>query len=170
MYSDESLSSESIVQEGLVPFVVDAVETFARAIQRLNVTKSQLGILKGGELLTMIRNVSFTDGLTGNKIQFNENGDGMRGYTIYQYQKKKDKYDYVTIGKWDEILTINSSLTRWRNGSTELPVSICHEPCRDGEIRRKRPGDCCWDCQACKDFEIIALDNQTGQRHEQIRL
>lgn len=90
----------------------------------------------------------------------------MRGYTIYQYQKKKDKYDYVTIGKWDEVLTINSSLTRWRNGSAELPVSICHEPCTDGEIRRKRPGDCCWDCQACKDFEIIALDNQTGQRHE----
>jgi hypothetical protein len=80
----------------------------------------------GVDLLTYIRNVSFTGkglkkslerlleiaivfffclkGPQGTEIKFNKDGDAFGSYNIYQYQHKEDKkYDYVHIGNWKEV-------------------------------------------------------------------
>jgi metabotropic glutamate receptor 6/7/8 len=48
--------------------------------------------------------VSFK-GPQGTEIRFNEDGDALGYYNIYQYQRNEAKYDYVQIGTWKEKLT-----------------------------------------------------------------
>lgn len=55
----------------------------------------------GPQLLKYIHEVAFT-GLQGTEIKFNKDGDAYGHYSIYQYQLKDDKYDYVKIGTWRE--------------------------------------------------------------------
>lgn len=110
---DLSLNYE---QEGLVPFVIDAVYSFAKALddiikdkcgtdyidhkQRVDCVQKLLPIA-GPELLRALHNVSFI-GPQGTEIRFNEDGDAYGYYNIYQYQNNDTKYDYVPIGTWRE--------------------------------------------------------------------
>ena len=42
-------------------------------------------------------------GVSGQTVRFNEDGDAMGRYTIYQFQKLPDgHYDYVAIGNWSD--------------------------------------------------------------------
>lgn len=97
-------------QEGLVPFVIDAVYAQAHAID--DIIKSKCGEhggdcwksllpIAGAEMLRYIHNVSFK-GPQGTEIRFNEDGDAYGYYNIYQYQKNDTKFDYVQVGTWRE--------------------------------------------------------------------
>lgn len=100
-------------QEGLVPFVIDAVYAFAHALDDIIRTKCgdenrgnrecvmSLMPIHGAEMLRFIHNVSFK-GPQGTEIRFNEHGDALGYYNLYQYQKNDSKYDYVQIGTWKE--------------------------------------------------------------------
>lgn len=99
-------------QEGLVPFVIDAVYAFAHAIDDIINYKCGLNggdcwqsllPIAGHEMLKFIHNVSFK-GPQGTEIRFNEDGDALGYYNIYQYQRNDTKYDYVQIGTWRERL------------------------------------------------------------------
>lgn len=106
---------EGYEQEGLVPFVIDAVYAFAHALDdiiRLKCGEEKRGdrdcVMKllpiaGHEMLRFIHNVSFK-GPQGTEIRFNEDGDALGYYNIYQYQRNESKYDYVQIGTWKERL------------------------------------------------------------------
>lgn len=102
------------VQEGLVPFVIDAVYAYAHALD--DIIRSKCGdeergnrscIMKhlpipGPEMLRFIHNVSFR-GPQNTEIRFDSNGDVLGYYNIYQYQRKdefEEVYDYVQIGTW----------------------------------------------------------------------
>ena len=97
-------------QEGLVPFVIDAVYAFAHALDDIvrprctgqggECLQSLLPI-PGDKMLSYIHNVSFK-GPQGTEIRFNEDGDALGYYNIYQYQKNDTKYDYIQIGTWRE--------------------------------------------------------------------
>ncbi|CAG2171357.1 unnamed protein product [Oppiella nova] len=112
-------------QEGLVPFVVDAVYAMAHAIH--NLLKDRCGrdgnkmchpkeFIKGSDLLQHIRSVSFKS-LQGNGmvVKFNADGDAPGSYDIFQYQRVAKRshsrrshdsgdesagFDYVSIGEW----------------------------------------------------------------------
>lgn len=106
-------------QEGLVPFVVDAVYAFAQALEDIITTDcgaesndmkkhvecvTSLLPLSGQKMLKYIHNVSFK-GPQGTDIHFNEDGDAPGYYNIYQYQQNDTKFDYVPIGTWKERYT-----------------------------------------------------------------
>lgn len=97
-------------QEGLVPFVIDAVYAFAHAVD--DIIRKQCDAfsedcwpsllpIPGHKMLKSIHNVSFK-GPQGTEIRFNEDGDAYGYYNIYQYQKNDTKFDYVQIGTWKE--------------------------------------------------------------------
>lgn len=118
---DEDLSI-GYEQEGLVPFVVDAVYAIAKAVDDIFrehchsdyedeedddsneyslCVKNLLSKLSGQQLLKYIHKVEFK-GPQGTDIRFNEDGDAYGYYNIYQYQKHDSKYDYVPVGTWRE--------------------------------------------------------------------
>jgi hypothetical protein len=109
---DEELAN-SYEQEGLVPFVIDAVYAYAHALDDIIRRKcgddnrgnrdcvNSLLPIPGHDMLESIHNVSFR-GPQGTEIRFNEQGDVLGYYNIYQYQKSDQKYDYMQIGTWKE--------------------------------------------------------------------
>jgi hypothetical protein len=104
---------EGYEQEGLVPFVIDAVYSYAHALDDIIRGKcgeenrgnrecvNSLLPIPGHDMLKSIHNVSFK-GPQGTEIRFNEHGDALGYYNIYQYQKNDQKYDYMQIGTWKE--------------------------------------------------------------------
>lgn len=154
-------------QEGLVPYVVDAVYAVAHALHNMLTYKcSQTGTLvcdaakgkpDGEELLQYIRNVSFV-GMTNRVVKFNQkNGDAYGVYDIFQYQKRGNKYEYYHVGEWADRLTLNLSLTQWRGlPRRKVPSSICSRPCPMGSIRNYLGKNrCCWKCAPCREEEFI---------------
>ncbi|XP_055372800.1 metabotropic glutamate receptor 8 isoform X2 [Condylostylus longicornis] len=151
-------------QEGLVPFVVDAVYAMAYAVHNFLVdicgdsAFNQCEVFKpeatGYNLLRYIRKVSFV-GQQGNTIRFNEDGDAYGFYNIYQYQQTGDsKYDYVQIGRWKQELDLDISTMRWKG---PVPRLVCSEPCPIGHVRNHQD-QCCWSCVRCREDAYVKND------------
>ncbi|XP_059609665.1 metabotropic glutamate receptor 4 [Phlebotomus argentipes] len=148
-------------QEGLVPFVVDAVYAMAYAIDSLirdvcgspelcsELQPAPLGL----NLLKYIHNVSFV-GLQGTKVRFNRDGDAYGFYNVYQYQRTGKRYDYVQIGTWKEGLDLNFDSLQWIGGH---PRSLCSEPCPIGHVRNYQD-QCCWACVKCREDAFVNND------------
>ncbi|KAK7479919.1 hypothetical protein BaRGS_00028827, partial [Batillaria attramentaria] len=126
-------------QEGLVQFVIDSVFALAHAVHDMLSAHCPNGFercpylrrLTGEEFLSYIRNVSF-EGIGGDDVMFNANGDGQGRYDIYQYQRTAEgKFAYTRVGEWTDS-----------------------QPCKFGESRR-RSSQCCWMCVPCKDDEYL---------------
>uniref|UniRef100_A0A1B0CRB2 Putative metabotropic glutamate receptor n=1 Tax=Lutzomyia longipalpis TaxID=7200 RepID=A0A1B0CRB2_LUTLO len=116
-------------QEGLVPFVVDAVYAIAYAIDAIirdvcggpDLCPALQPAPLGGDLLKYIHNVSFV-GLQGTRVRFNKDGDAYGFYNVYQYQQS---------GK--------------------------SEPCPIGYVRNYQDA-CCWACVKCPDDAYVNND------------
>ncbi|XP_006619708.1 metabotropic glutamate receptor 7-like isoform X1 [Apis dorsata] len=159
-------------QEGLVPFVVDAVYAMAHGVHNLideecvNNGKTAHYLCEdlrsapdGQQLLQHIRNVSFI-GRQGTEIKFKSDGDAYGFYNIYQYQRKEDgRFDYVLIGTWKEELTLDINITRWATGAGEkhIPRSLCSDNCPLGHVRNFQEA-CCWSCVACREDAYVFND------------
>jgi len=119
-------------QEGYVHYVVDAVFTLVKAIQKLVEEKclnsqnnkplcEEFFPFDGTKLLSIIRNITFRNGrmqnfpfkifiiifyveLSKRIIKFTKDGDGIGTYDIFQYQimKSSDTLNYVTIGEFTD--------------------------------------------------------------------
>ncbi|XP_025264980.1 metabotropic glutamate receptor 8 isoform X1 [Camponotus floridanus] len=159
-------------QEGLVPFVVDAVYAMAHGVHNvieeecvnnLGTSHYLCGTLSpapdGPRLLQHIRNVSFI-GRQNTEIKFNADGDAYGFYNIYQYQRKEEgRFDYILIGKWKEELSLDINMTRWATGVGEfhIPRSMCSDNCPMGHVRNfVEP--CCWSCVACREDAYVYND------------
>ncbi|CAD7094167.1 unnamed protein product [Hermetia illucens] len=151
-------------QEGLVPFVVDAVYAMAHALH--NIVEHYCGhmpyvlcdikehIPGGAELLKYIHNVSFI-GQQGTKVRFNQDGDAFGFYNIYQYQKRSSgRYDYVQIGTWKEELELKRDQLFFELG---VPRLICSEDCPLGSVRNHQD-QCCWSCVECREDAYVSND------------
>ncbi|XP_069942586.1 metabotropic glutamate receptor 8-like [Cherax quadricarinatus] len=155
-------------QEGLVPFVVDAVYAMAWAFHNLlqdrcgdlTLCEAALPSPSGQEMLHYIRNVSFI-GQQGREVRFNMDGDAPGNYFIYQYQQiTESTYDYVLIGSWTESLQLDVSKLEWSPGqraNDTHPISICSSQCPPGHIRNFQDS-CCWSCVPCPEDSIIHND------------
>ncbi|XP_071959952.1 metabotropic glutamate receptor 8-like [Antedon mediterranea] len=143
-------------QEDKVAFVVDSVYAFAYAlhdmVDALQLNEESLNdVASNGELLLQfIKNVTF-EGKGSSFVQFNEDGDRLGEYQIFQYlyNTATAKYEYTEIGHWQSgHLELNASALHWHNGVK--PESVCAEPCANGEIRKSEGGvSCCWVCTSC---------------------
>ncbi|XP_011703241.1 PREDICTED: metabotropic glutamate receptor 8-like [Wasmannia auropunctata] len=159
-------------QEGLVPFVVDAVYAMAHGVHNVieeecvnnlgtshYLCESLVPAPDGPRLLQHIRNVSFT-GRQNTEIKFNSDGDAYGFYNIYQYQRKDEgRFDYTLIGTWKEELSLDINMTRWATGVGELhiPRSMCSDNCPMGHVRNfVEP--CCWSCVACREDAYVYND------------
>ncbi|KAF5294721.1 hypothetical protein FQA39_LY00205 [Lamprigera yunnana] len=153
-------------QEGLVPFVVDAVYAAAHAIH--NIIEDDCGsdpmhlcdevkpAPLGPHVLKYLRNVSFI-GRQGSEIRFNGDGDAFGSYNIYQYQRNHDgRYDYVQIGSWKEKLELNLTILQWRDFDT-TPKSVCSDTCPNGHIKNYQD-QCCWACVSCREDAFVNND------------
>ena len=156
-------------QNSKVPFVLDAVYAFAHAIHNMlnsvcgNITVcdevrvERYGkfIINGKLLLQYLHNVSF-DGISTNRIDFDENGDQGGGYWINNLQKLSENFEFVTLADWKMDTYQESSLklesVQWGPNNRTEPVSICSYPCLEGHFPLVIEGEssCCWTCELCR--------------------
>ncbi|CAL8347063.1 unnamed protein product [Arctogadus glacialis] len=118
------------------------------------------------ELLSYLKRVNFTNQF-GEKVHFDENGEPVPLYDIINRQKdSKGKIRFVKVGSYDgsvpmdQQLQLNQSKIVWTGGLSQVPVSLCTDPCPPGSRQARRPGEpqCCFDCLPCAEGEI---SNQT---------
>ncbi|CAL8334768.1 unnamed protein product [Boreogadus saida] len=121
---------------------------------------------KPKELLGYLKMVNFTNQF-GEKVHFDDNGEPVPLYDIINWQKdSKGKIRFVKVGSYDgsvpmdQQLQLNQSKIVWTGGLSQVPVSLCTDPCPPGSRQARRPGEpqCCFDCLPCAEGEI---SNQT---------
>ena len=142
-----------------VPFVIDAVFSFAHALHNIhrNVCRSVPGFcpemrkLDRTALLGYLRNVSF-NGTTG-LVKFDENGDSAGKYDVYVFRNSHSN-SYRRLGSWIEgDLTFDPR--ELFKGETYLE-SHCGKPCGPQAIKRIRDKVCCWTCENCDTGSYVA--------------
>ena len=141
------------------------------------------GCIQGPALLKSLKNVTVT-GANG-VIKFGGDGDLYGRYKIWQlhrstknntwntansYGKKRVKIGRgIQIGTWDqnrdERLELNSSRFYWNGikpswpvkelNGTEVPESVCSQPCGQKEYEITSQDGCCWNCHSCRKTEIV---------------
>uniref|UniRef100_A0A8C7C8D1 Glutamate metabotropic receptor 7 n=1 Tax=Oncorhynchus kisutch TaxID=8019 RepID=A0A8C7C8D1_ONCKI len=149
-------------QEGKVQFVIDAVYAMAHALHNMqrDLCPDISGIcpdmdLAGGKkLLKYIRSVTF-NGSAGTSVNFNRNGDAPGRYDLFQYQiNNNSSPGYKNIGQWTETLQLNIEDMQWPDGQTEIPSSVCSQPCKTGQRKKAVKGmPCCWHCEPCDGYQ-----------------
>ncbi|OCT81523.1 hypothetical protein XELAEV_18028345mg [Xenopus laevis] len=113
------------------------------------------------QLNAFIHNVTYKTP-SGNILFFKDNGDPPARFDIVKWFFLND--DSVLgskVGSFDEsnkqnYLYINSSANLWSPFFTEIPRSLCSEPCSPGYRKSKIEGEppCCYDCVQCGDGEM----------------
>nr|XP_006825288.1 PREDICTED: metabotropic glutamate receptor 3-like [Saccoglossus kowalevskii] len=156
-------------KESLVSLIIDAVYTFAHGLEaaRYNLCGKQLTCIEmynltGEDTIGYLRNVSF-EGTTG-QVSFDENGDILGKYIIKTLQHINGTYQFVTVGIWDSLrmaekLELNTSGIQWNHTNegaqpTQVPSSVCSEPCPPGHFIIQGSPRCCWSCFQCDEDEI----------------
>ena len=171
--SNQAFSIENTgLQSNIVTPAMDAVYAFARAIHTLqqehcggtpglcsDILDSRSGgiAIQGKLLLNYLRNVSFSPGFSVNLVSFNSNGDPEApNYIVNNLQRSSTgKFTFVTVGRWDGShttpLEINQGIQWSNNLASKVPISICSQPCGDGEYPQSIAGqaECCWICRPC---------------------
>ena len=144
-----------------VPFVIDAVFSFAHALHAMhqNICGPVPGLcsamkkLDRSVLLWYLRNVSF-NGTTG-LVKFDANGDSAGKYDFYVFRNSYSAY-YTKLGSWVEgKLTMDSHELYRANNYLE---SHCGKPCGPHAIRRIRDTVCCWTCEDCDADSYVEND------------
>ncbi|XP_013928818.1 PREDICTED: metabotropic glutamate receptor 5 [Thamnophis sirtalis] len=152
------------VQDSKMGFVINAIYSMAYGLHNMQTTlcPGYAGLcdamkpIDGRKLLDSLMKSNFT-GVSGDMISFDENGDSPGRYEIMNFKKmKKDQYDYIIVGSWDngELKMVDDDI--WSKKSSVIR-SVCSEPCEKGEIKVIRKGEvsCCWTCTPCKENEFV---------------
>ncbi|KAK8787418.1 hypothetical protein V5799_022805 [Amblyomma americanum] len=162
-------------QSSKIQFVIDSVYAFAHALDEASKQLCQgqnesyceaLRQLDGGSFyMNYLLNTTFQD-IAGSTVQFDQLGDGLVPYRIYNYRRlsNSSEYDYVPVGRWEPYtLQLNSEKVRWSSSDEtgQAPVSACSADCSVGYIKVLSPGNkCCWLCSACGPVRTV-IDEYT---------
>eukprot|EP00079_Xenopus_tropicalis_P029150 XP_012824327.1 PREDICTED: extracellular calcium-sensing receptor-like [Xenopus tropicalis] len=115
------------------------------------------------QLLYYIKNVVFNN-TAGERIFFDANGDVPLNVDILNWQLFPNGSNrYVSIGSFDaaapkgQEIKIRYSKILWNSGHSQMPVSVCSDPCPRGHRRATLQGEkiCCFDCLPCSEGEIL---------------
>ncbi|XP_022786363.1 metabotropic glutamate receptor 3-like isoform X2 [Stylophora pistillata] len=144
-----------------VPFVIDAVFSFAHALHNMhrNVCGQAPSLclamktLDRSVLLWYLRNVSF-NGTTG-PVKFDSNGDSAGKYDVYLFKNSPSEY-YRKLGSWVQgKLMLDPRELYQANNYLE---SHCGKPCEPHAIKRIRDTVCCWTCEDCDADSYVEND------------
>ncbi|XP_043847212.1 taste receptor type 1 member 3 [Dromiciops gliroides] len=84
-------------------------------------------------------------------LQFDDNGNVDMIYDLKLWVWHNEELELLTVGSFQEGLTLNRSQIRWHTQGNKEPVSRCSRECEEGQIRRvKGFHSCCYDCVDCK--------------------
>ncbi|OCT68965.1 hypothetical protein XELAEV_18040273mg [Xenopus laevis] len=115
------------------------------------------------QLLHYIKHVDFNN-TAGEKIFFDANGDVPLSVDILNWQLfPNGSNQYVYVGSFDagapkgQEIKIQHSKILWNSGQSQMPVSVCSDPCPRGYRRAALQGEkiCCFDCLPCSEGEIL---------------
>ncbi|XP_063295431.1 extracellular calcium-sensing receptor-like [Pelobates fuscus] len=154
--------------------VHNAVYAVAHALHQMNSCVAGNGPFENGscadiynhkpfQLLHYIKHVKFNN-MAGETIFFDENGDVPLYVDVLNWQLYPNgSNQYVHIGSYDarspkgQELNIDQSKIVWNAGQATVPISVCSNPCQQGQRRATRQGQkiCCFDCIPCSDGEIL---------------
>ena len=156
-------------QNSKVTFTMDAVFTFAHAIQDMIIDHcngtalcaeilDSNGKLEGKLLKDYLFNVSF-QGFSAPLIQFDQDGDEKVGYLIRSLARStNNSYTVQIIGSWkNNVLNLfNISRIQWLREGPQS--SLCSVPCLFGEYPESIQGQakCCWTCQPCRGTKKVS--------------
>ena len=178
----------------LVPTVIEAVYSVAHAlnnfleencetpVQWFPANQTCLGqsmTLNGENLLYYLQNVQFSSP-TGKNVSFNEFGSIEAQFNIMNYQTVSDcktcsqKYQFKSIGIWDENLPVGERLRLAGNITAQFGVnstggilyeleSQCHI-CQPGFIKRTIVSSCCGTCDPCLGLNFTNTTSATQCR------
>ncbi|XP_061683502.1 extracellular calcium-sensing receptor-like [Syngnathoides biaculeatus] len=118
-------------------------------------------------VLRHIQYVNFTT-KNGGKVLFDDNGDSVAQYDLVNWHINDDgSVEILNIGQYDTSFPEGKKLKLrddanivWGGNSTEVPRSVCMEPCPPGtrKASNKNKPVCCFDCFECPEGTI---SNQT---------
>ncbi|KAJ8037967.1 Metabotropic glutamate receptor 3 [Holothuria leucospilota] len=163
--------------------VIDSVEVLARGLDAMrkelctgsmNMKACRSLLLSNRRLLRdHFLNVTYYSSSNG-LVKFTADGDAMGRYQIrYLNQDENDDYNFDEVGTWTEtgndqgleLDDVDWYLKRSvsSRGSTysdsNVPKSVCSDPCEPLQVQSGTILDCCWTCSVCMDNEII-VDNE----------
>ncbi|XP_075540467.1 mangetout [Dermacentor variabilis] len=152
--------------EAQLQFVSNAVLAFAYALRKMheeicgNVTGlcDSMRPVNGTDLLSYLKNVTF-QGLSDDHFRFSDSGDGPARYNILHFkQVKPGRYRWVPVGQYvDGTLHLQLAELQFRLGSSELPRSVCSDPCPRGSAQKMVDNEqCCWHCVRCSGYTFAA--------------
>ncbi|XP_041419759.1 vomeronasal type-2 receptor 26-like [Xenopus laevis] len=173
---NESLNNEVLSTFGKFDFrigyqVYTAVYALAHALHNLLSVQTPTHHLepagslndkfKPWKLNSFIHNVTYKTP-SGNILFFKDNGDPPARFDIVKwFFLNDDSVLRSKVGSFDEsnkqnYLYINSSANLWSPFFTEIPRSLCSDPCSPGYRKSKIEGEppCCYDCVQCGDGEM----------------
>ncbi|XP_066967578.1 metabotropic glutamate receptor 2-like [Macrobrachium rosenbergii] len=168
---NEKLTNNNTEFEAQLQFVSDAVMAFAYAFKNMHhhLCGGHPGLcprmspINGEELLSYLRNVSFT-GLSGDNFTFDQNGDGPARYNIIHFkQLSPGQYAWITVGQYIEgELKLEMDVLQFKLDDPSPPSSVCSLPCHTGQAKKYVEGEsCCWHCFNCSTYEIVNPNDET---------
>ncbi len=154
-------------QKTSISSIIDAVYAFAHAVHgmiqdhcpdgnlcsKITVRRSA-GMAVNGNMMRdyLLHNTSFP-GLSAPMVNFDSDGNDQSRYIVKNLQRMSgNRYEHVTVGKWDPINLLESydEEIMWHTGE-EVTESACSRPCPGGYYQRTVHGksECCWTCHQC---------------------
>lgn len=116
--------------------------------------------INGKDYIESIKNVNF-EGITGH-ISFDKLGDLLGAYRFkqYVYDNATDTYKETNAGLWDKgstetSLQMNYVELEWGSFDGDIPESVCSKPCPMNTYYVRSELPCCWECQICRENEIV---------------
>ncbi|XP_078515262.1 extracellular calcium-sensing receptor-like [Lissotriton helveticus] len=133
----------------------------------INGSCADINDIRPWQILYYVRNLRFKTH-TGEEIFFDSNGDAPAAYEILNVQIYQDQeFQLIKVGTLNPTaeegkhITVNTGTILWGDGTSQVPRSVCSNPCPPGYRRAAREGTppCCFDCVPCSQGEI---SNITG--------
>ncbi|XP_058833240.1 metabotropic glutamate receptor 8 isoform X3 [Topomyia yanbarensis] len=168
----EKLTKHTLDFEDQLQFVSDAVMAFGYALKNMHheLCNGKAGLCeemrptKGADLLKFLRKADFI-GLSGDRFNFDSNGDGPARYNIIHFKQIEiDKYKWIKVGEYYQgELRLNMEELQFGIKNPNAPESVCSRPCERGQAKKYVEGEgCCWHCFNCSQYQI---QNPTDETH-----
>ena len=163
--SGTGCSNGGVTSNCVVPFAINAVYTFAHAIQNFldnncdspliwNRTMQHCDGMKhqltGKNLLGYLFNATF-NGIQNLTVSFDENGDPSGVYKISNLRTNDNgQYEYISIGFWNSVNKENALMLN-TSRIEKVAISRCSNSCSNGTIRSITNPSCpsCFKCTPC---------------------
>uniref|UniRef100_A0A8W7PNN3 G-protein coupled receptors family 3 profile domain-containing protein n=2 Tax=gambiae species complex TaxID=44542 RepID=A0A8W7PNN3_ANOCL len=141
----EKLLKRDLDFEDQLQFVSDAVMAFGYAFKNMHqeLCGGKPGLCdamnptKGSELLKYLRKADFI-GLSGDRFNFDVNGDGPARYNIIHFkQVAPERYTWIKVGEYYQgELRLNMQDIQFRTKDSMPPESVCSRPCERGQAKK----------------------------------